>query len=112
MTGTNTFTTIGEIVAADFRTAAVFQRHQIDFCCQGARTLERGCREAGVGLRPFHVEDAPEFVDLTSGSQHSLAGGDRLTDQGQRLVAAAVLVDPDVDRGGRAHGSTRGAVWR
>ena len=48
MTGTNTFTTIGEIVAADFRTAAVFQRHQIDFCCQGARTIERGYREAGV----------------------------------------------------------------
>ena len=48
MTGMNTFSTIGEIVAADFRTAAVFQRYQIDFCCQGARTIERGCREAGV----------------------------------------------------------------
>jgi regulator of cell morphogenesis and NO signaling len=47
--GTVTFTmTIGEIVAADYRAAAVFQRHGIDFCCQGARTLERGCREAGV----------------------------------------------------------------
>jgi regulator of cell morphogenesis and NO signaling len=40
--------TIGEIVAADYRAAAVFQRHGIDFCCQGGRTLERGCRDAGV----------------------------------------------------------------
>lgn len=49
MIGSSTFTlTIGEIVAADDRAAAVFQRHGIDFCCQGARTLERGCRDAGV----------------------------------------------------------------
>jgi regulator of cell morphogenesis and NO signaling len=40
--------TIGEIVAADFRTAAVFQRRGVDFCCHGARTLEQGCRDAGV----------------------------------------------------------------
>jgi len=34
MIGISTFTmTIGEIVAADYRAAAVFQRHGIDFCC-------------------------------------------------------------------------------
>jgi regulator of cell morphogenesis and NO signaling len=49
MLDTGSFTmTIGEIVAADYRAAAVFQRHGIDFCCHGARTLERGCRDAGV----------------------------------------------------------------
>ena len=40
--------TIREIVATDFRTAAVFQRHGIDFCCNGNRTVELGCREAGA----------------------------------------------------------------
>jgi regulator of cell morphogenesis and NO signaling len=30
--------TIGEIVAADFRTAAVFEKHGIDFCCGSALT--------------------------------------------------------------------------
>lgn len=40
--------TIREIVATDFRTAAVFQRYGLDFCCHGCRTVEQGCREAGV----------------------------------------------------------------
>src|SRR5690554_7134156 len=33
-------TTIGEIVAHDFRTAALFSKLGIDFCCRGNRTLE------------------------------------------------------------------------
>ena len=40
--------TIREIVACDYRTAAVFQRHGLDFCCNGCRTIEQGCRDAGV----------------------------------------------------------------
>jgi regulator of cell morphogenesis and NO signaling len=41
-------TTIREIVASDYRTAAVFQRHGLDFCCNGGRTVEQGCRDAGA----------------------------------------------------------------
>src|SRR3954462_12279938 len=41
-------TTIREIVASDFRTAAIFQRFGLDFCCNGCRTVEEGCREAGA----------------------------------------------------------------
>jgi len=41
-------TTIGEIVAKDFRTAAIFERHGIDFCCGGRRPVEEACRSAGV----------------------------------------------------------------
>lgn len=33
-------TTIGEIVAHDFRTAALFSKLGIDFCCRGHRTLD------------------------------------------------------------------------
>lgn len=35
--------TIGEIVAADFRTAAVFEYHGIDFCCGGTVPLAAVC---------------------------------------------------------------------
>jgi regulator of cell morphogenesis and NO signaling len=41
-------TTIGEIVADDFRAAAVFQRFGIDFCCGGKRSVADACRERGV----------------------------------------------------------------
>ena len=34
---------IGDIVAEDFRTAAIFKRHKIDFCCNGGRTIEVAC---------------------------------------------------------------------
>jgi regulator of cell morphogenesis and NO signaling len=40
--------TLGEIVATDFRAAAILERYGLDFCCRGNRTLEQSCRDAGV----------------------------------------------------------------
>ena len=40
--------TIGEIVAEDFRTAAIFKKHGIDFCCRGGRTIEEACEKKKV----------------------------------------------------------------
>ena len=40
--------TVGEIVAADFRTAAVFHDFGIDFCCGGRRVLKEVCRERQI----------------------------------------------------------------
>lgn len=40
--------TIGEIVAKDFRTAAVFKDAGIDFCCGGKKSLGQACREKGI----------------------------------------------------------------
>ncbi len=40
--------TIGEIVADDYRTAAVFEKHGIDFCCGGQIALSAICREKGL----------------------------------------------------------------
>jgi regulator of cell morphogenesis and NO signaling len=37
-------TTLGDIVAADYRAAAVFDRFGLDFCCGGRRTLDEACR--------------------------------------------------------------------
>ncbi len=47
MTAT-TDTTVRDIVAADFRAAAVFQRFGIDFCCGGGSTLSDACRQQNV----------------------------------------------------------------
>jgi len=40
--------TIGEFVAEDYRTAAVFEKYGIDFCCGGKVVLSAVCREKGI----------------------------------------------------------------
>lgn len=41
-------TSVREIVAEDFRAAAVFERFGIDFCCGGRRTLREACRDRKI----------------------------------------------------------------
>ncbi|HUH25519.1 MAG TPA: iron-sulfur cluster repair di-iron protein [Flavobacterium sp.] len=41
-------TTVGEIVTADYKTAALFSKLGIDFCCQGNRTLEEACTQSNL----------------------------------------------------------------
>lgn len=40
--------TIGEIVAEDYRTASVFEKYGIDFCCNGNRNLSEACAEKNI----------------------------------------------------------------
>ncbi|HSD08754.1 iron-sulfur cluster repair di-iron protein [Flavobacterium sp.] len=40
--------TIGQYVAKDFRTAALFSKYGIDFCCKGNRTLEEVCEKKEI----------------------------------------------------------------
>lgn len=40
--------TVGDVVAADFRTAEVFEKFGIDFCCSGRRSLADACRAAAA----------------------------------------------------------------
>lgn len=47
---------VGDIVAEDYRRAAVFERLGIDFCCGGRQTLRAACRERD--LAPDEVERA------------------------------------------------------
>lgn len=39
--------TVGEMVAQDYRLAAVFKKLNIDFCCNGNRSIETVCTEIG-----------------------------------------------------------------
>lgn len=41
-------TTVGNIVASDYRAAEIFQEYGIDFCCRGDVTISQACREHGV----------------------------------------------------------------
>ena len=50
MTAFSAEMTVRSVVAGDSRTAAVFERHGIDYCCGGDRTIDEACREAGVSV--------------------------------------------------------------
>jgi regulator of cell morphogenesis and NO signaling len=39
---------VGEFVAEDYRTATVFERYGIDFCCGGKVPLSTACRDKGI----------------------------------------------------------------
>ncbi|MCB0482378.1 MAG: iron-sulfur cluster repair di-iron protein [Flavobacteriales bacterium] len=53
--------TIGELVAADFRKAEVFRKFGLDFCCGGNKSLTQACEEKGVDTA--QVEAALAEVD-------------------------------------------------
>ncbi len=58
--------TVGEIVAKDLRTAAVFDKLGIDFCCKGNRSLEEVCGDARLSFDELVKE--LEGIDSTTGS--------------------------------------------
>lgn len=45
-----TQTTVRDVVAGDFRAAAIFQQHGLDFCCGGGRTIADACQAKGVAV--------------------------------------------------------------
>lgn len=48
--------TIGEYVAKDFRTAALFSKYKIDFCCKGSKTLDEVCEKKGLNTNQIENE--------------------------------------------------------
>ena len=63
-------TTIGEIMAADFRAAAIFEQFHIDFCCSGRRRLLEACRAADAD--PETVIRALELLPATANSGEAM----------------------------------------
>lgn len=48
--------TIGDFVAENFRTAEVFKKYNIDFCCKGGRTIEEACDKKKVSPEEIYKE--------------------------------------------------------
>jgi regulator of cell morphogenesis and NO signaling len=64
-------TIIGDIVAADFRTAGIFAQFGIDFCCGGRVSLAEACRAATVN--PAEVIRALDALPLTNADDDDAA---------------------------------------
>lgn len=61
-------TSIGEYVAKDFRTAAVFSKYGIDFCCKGNRTIEEACEKKNLDFAQIENEVAQLLATKSDGA--------------------------------------------
>jgi regulator of cell morphogenesis and NO signaling len=54
---------IGDMVAEDFRTAAIFKKYGIDFCCKGGRTIEDACDKKDLDPNKIYtdLENLPTY---------------------------------------------------
>lgn len=59
-------TTIGEIVAKDYRKADVFKKYGLDFCCGGKKELAKACEAKGIDLK--EIEKELNAIDQWQGS--------------------------------------------
>lgn len=71
---------IGQFVAEDFRTAAVFSNYGIDFCCKGDRTIEEVCTKNNIDsdellgkLMEVQISNQQQSIDYRSWSLDLLA---------------------------------------
>ena len=58
--------TVGQIVAENLALAQVFERHQIDYCCRGHRTLSEACADSGTPLETIEAELAATAPEATA----------------------------------------------
>jgi regulator of cell morphogenesis and NO signaling len=60
--------TIGQIVADDYRAAAIFKQAGIDFCCGGNKLLDTACKEKNIETEKLETE--LKALALSSPGQH------------------------------------------
>jgi len=74
-------TTIGELVASDFRKAEVFGKFGLDFCCGGKKTLKEACEKEGIDEKEVK-DELDKITDRPKDNQHDFNswGLDFLTD--------------------------------
>jgi regulator of cell morphogenesis and NO signaling len=75
---------IKDMVTEDFRTAAVFEKYSIDFCCGGRKPLETACQEQGVTV-------ADVLADLHDLDGASASGGGRFTEWDLDFLATYIV---------------------
>ena len=60
-------TTIGEIVTKDYRTASIFESFEIDFCCNGNRTITEVCEIKNIDTSDL-LEDIYQVFNQDKGN--------------------------------------------
>lgn len=102
--------TIGEMVAENYRTAPVFKKYGIDFCCKGGRTIEDACAAKGIDPQPLLADLAAATSEKDSNAvDYSTWKLDRLAnhieDVHHTYVAEATeQLKPFLDKVAKVHG--------
>ncbi|MBP6478371.1 MAG: iron-sulfur cluster repair di-iron protein [Chitinophagaceae bacterium] len=68
--------TLAQIVTNNYKAASIFEKHHLDFCCKGKRTLEQACAESDIKIEEVieQLEKAGDTNDLkTNYNELSLA---------------------------------------
>ena len=101
---------IGELVANDYRTASVFKKYNIDFCCQGNRTINDACEAKEIDgklvvadLNALVQSQQPGSIDYQSWPMDLLA--EYIEKKHHRYVEEKTLeIKPYLEKIARVHG--------
>jgi regulator of cell morphogenesis and NO signaling len=58
-------TTVGAIVSENYKTAGIFRKYEIDFCCNGGKTISDACK--GKQVAPEYLEHEVQLILDTQG---------------------------------------------
>jgi regulator of cell morphogenesis and NO signaling len=70
---------VGGIVAANFRTAQVFTKYGIDFCCKGGISVTEACEKNGVSLASL-IDDLEQSLENNGSTDYRNFGLSQLID--------------------------------
>jgi len=102
--------TIGEMVAKNYRSAPVFKKYGIDFCCKGGRTIEDACASKGIDPQPLIADlEAATSEKDTSAVDYTTWKLDRLANHIEDVhhtyvVEATEQLKPFLDKVVKVHG--------
>ena len=102
--------TIGDMVAGNYRTAPVFKKYGIDFCCKGGRTIEDACASKGIDPQPLIADlEAAVKVNDDSSVDYTTWKLDRLANHIEDIhhtyvVEATAQLKPFLDKVAKVHG--------
>ncbi|MBR9915572.1 MAG: iron-sulfur cluster repair di-iron protein [Algicola sp.] len=101
---------VGEVVAKDYRTASLFNKHGIDFCCDGNQTIYEACQSRSINadlvLRELNrvlIDNSKNAVNFNSWPLDLLA--DYIEKKHHLFVKDAILeILPYLDKVCKVHG--------